>query len=473
MSKKFYVTTAIDYTDDVIHIGHAYQKIVADVVARYHLLLGKEVFFLTGTDEHGGKVENAAEKAGELPKDFADRISAADQKELDSLNISYNRFIRTTDPDHIEIVNGFWKKVKAAGDIYAADYEGLYCGGCEGYITESDLVDGKCPYHPTKKLQTLKEKNYFFRWSKYQEFLEKYIKNHPEFVQPESRRNEMLAFLDRGLKDIPISREKLKWGIPVPGDPSQVIYVWFDALINYISGAPEGFWPADLHLLGKDNTRWHALLWPAMLKSAGLELPKTIYAHGFISLEGKKISKSIGNIIRPSELVQKFGVDAVRYYLLRIKNFEDDGDLSLDKLTEVYNADLANGLGNLVSRVAKLCEKSELKFFLKNQRPLVNKNKKLEEYKFNEALGEIWQKIATLDKIIDTEKPWKLTQNEELRIKNKGPLEETLQLLVAGIREIAVLLEPFLPETSQKIQEQFAGPEIKAGAPLFPRIKKC
>jgi len=464
MSKKFYVTTAIDYTDDVIHIGHAYQKIVADVVARYHRLLGEDVFFLTGTDEHGGKVENAAKKAKELPKDFADRISAADQQEVDSLNISYDRFIRTTDPDHIEVVNDFWKKALAAGDIYAADYEGLYCEGCEGYITESDLADGKCPYHKTNKLQTLKERNYFFRWSKYQEFLENHIKYHPEFVQPESRRNEMLSFLDRGLKDIPISREKLKWGIPVPGDPSQVIYVWFDALINYISGAPEGFWPADLHLLGKDNTRWHALLWPAMLKSVGLELPKTIYAHGFISLEGKKVSKSIGNIIRPSELVEKFGVDAVRYYLLKTKSLEADGDLSIDKLTEVYNADLANGLGNLISRVAKLCESSGFAFDMKDKRPHVEYDEWeiLREYKFNEALGEIWQKIATLDKIIDTEKPWKLEGSR---------LEKALSTLVEGIREAAILLEPFCPKTSHKIQEQFAGPEIKAGAPLFPRIK--
>ena len=468
MTKKFYVTTAIDYTDDVIHIGHAYQKIVADVVARYHRLLGEEVFFLTGTDEHGGKVENAAEKANELPKDFADRISTADQKELGSLNISYDRFIRTTDPDHIDVVNEFWKKVATAGDIYAADYEGLYCEGCEGYVTKSDLVDGKCPYHPTKKLQTLKEKNYFFRWSKYQEFLESCIKNRPEFVQPESRRNEMLAFLGRGLRDIPISREKLKWGIPVPGDPSQVIYVWFDALINYISGAPEGFWPANLHLLGKDNTRWHALLWPAMLKSAGYELPKTIYAHGFISLKGKKISKSIGNVIRPSELVQKFGADAVRYYLLRTKNLGDDGDLSLDKLTGVYNADLANGLGNLVSRVAKLCEKSKITFILNGKRSRVRYDKSLEvaefldEYKFNEALGKIWQKIAKLDKVIDTKKPWKLEGSD---------LEKVLNTLVEGVREVAVLLEPFLPETAKKIQKRFAGPEIKAGEPLFPRIK--
>ena len=471
MSKKFYVTTAIDYTDDVIHIGHAYQKIVADVVARYHRLLGENVFFLTGTDEHGGKVENAAEKANELPKDFADQISTADQKELDSLNISYDRFIRTTDLDHIEVVNEFWKKVAAAGDIYVADYEGLYCEGCEGYITESDLVDGKCPYHPTKKLQVLKEKNYFFRWSRYQEFLESRIKNNLEFVQPKSRRNEMLAFLGRGLKDIPISREKLKWGIPVPEDPSQVIYVWFDALINYISGAPEGFWPADLHLLGKDNTRWHALLWPAMLKSAGYKLPKTVYAHGFISLEGRKISKSLGNIIRPSELVEKFGVGAVRYYLLKTKSLEADGDLSTDKLTEVYNADLANGLGNLCQRVAALTERSKIKY-QKSKIKIKDKKFKgyhnaLEEYKFNEALGEIWKKIAQLDKFIDDKKPWKLLK--EQRTKNKE-LEEILRLLIGGIREITVLLEPFLPETSQKIQEQFTGPEIGAGEPLFPRL---
>jgi len=307
MTKKFYITTAIDYIDDVLHIGHAYQKIVADVLARYHRLLGEKVFFLTGVDEHGGKAEKAAKKAGVDFKKWADKISQADKKELRLLNVSFDRFIRTTDKDHEKNVIDFWHRVEKNGDIYLGKYVGIYCEGCEGFITKKDLIKGRCPFHPTQKPVKLTEKNYFFRWSKYENFLKKHIKSHPEFLQPEARRNEMLSFLDRGLEDIPISRPSVKWGIQVPGDSKHTIYVWFDALINYLSGTPKDLWPADVHMLGKDNVRWHALFWPAMLKSAGYELPKTVYGHGFISLEGKKISKSLGNIIRPSELIAKVG----------------------------------------------------------------------------------------------------------------------------------------------------------------------
>jgi len=452
MTKKFYITTAIDYIDDVVHIGHAYQKIVADVLARYHRLLGKKVFFLTGVDEHGGKAEKAAKKARIDFKKWADKISEVDKKELRLLNVSFDRFIRTTDKDHEKRVVEFWHRVEKNGDVYLGKYVGIYCEGCEGFITKKDLIKGKCPFHPAQEPVKLTEKNYFFRWSKYESFLKKHIKSHPEFLQPEARRNEMLSFLDRGLEDIPISRPSIKWGIKVPGDPKHTIYVWFDALINYLSGVPKGFWPADVHMLGKDNVRWHALFWPAMLKSAGYELPKTVYGHGFISLEGKKISKSLGNIIRPSELATKVGgADPIRYYLLKIKSLGADGDLSLNKLTEVYNADLANGLGNLVARVAKLCQKSGFDFKKGEKNQFYPQVKKaFDSYRLDEALRFIWQKrIAGCDRIIDKEKPWLL--------KGKK-LEAVLQKLVNEIRQIAFNIKPFLPETAdQNLQRREMG----------------
>lgn len=462
MVKKFYVTTAIDYIDDVMHIGHAYQKIVADVLARYHRLLGEKVFFLTGVDEHGGKAEKAAKKAELDFKKWADKISQLDKKELQSLNISFNRFIRTTDKDHKKKVIDFWHKVKKNGDIYLGKYVGIYCEGCEGFITKKDLIKGRCPFHPSQKPVKLSEKDYFFRWSKYEGFLRNHIKNNPEFVQPESKKNEMLAFLERGLEDIPISRPSVKWGIPVPSNPNHTIYVWFDALINYLSGAPKGFWPADLHLLGKDNLRWHALFWPAMLKSAGYKLPKTVYAHDFFTFNGQKISKSLGNVIRPTELVKKFGTDGVRYYFIKYGPISRDVDLTLDKLREAYNADLANGLGNLVARVAKLCDKSGFDFKTTKAQIYPQVKKSLAKFQFDEALSSIWKEIGFCDKLIDREKPWEL--------KGKK-LEVVLQKLVAEIRQISFNLKPFLPETAEKIEKQFKGPKIKSEKPLFPRLK--
>ena len=463
MDKKFYVTTAIDYTNDVIHIGHSYQKIIADVLARYHRLMGDKTFFLTGTDEHGGTSEQAAKKAGKIPKEFVDEISKKDKEQLDLLNISYDRFIRTTDPDHKKTVEEFYKKVEANGDIYKGEYKGFYCTGCESYKNPSEIVDGKCSLHPTRELEEINEENYFFKWSKYADFLKKHILDNPDFIKPESQRKNMLGFLEQGLEDIAISRpiEKVSWGIPVPGDPKQTIYVWFDAIINYVSGAPD-FWPADVHILGKDNVRWHALLWPAMLKSAGYELPKTIYGHGFINLNGEKISKSRGNVIRPNELVEKFGVDAVRYYFIKYGPLIEDVDISLDKIKEVYNSDLANGLGNLISRIAKLCENSGFEFENKKINKLDdNVAKSLDEFRFDKALKIIWEKITTTDQYINTNEPWKLKGEE---------LKKILTYSVNSLATIAYCLLPFLPETAQKIEKQFKGPKIKSGAPLFPRI---
>jgi len=473
LKRKFYITTAIDYTNDTIHIGHIYQKVIADVLARYHRMIGDKVFFLTGIDEHGGKVEEAAAQAGfaDKEKEFVDQIALSDKKEQESIGISFDRFIRTTDPDHVDFCLEFWKKVERSGDIYQGDYDGVYCGGCEGYLTKSDLKDNKCPYHPNQELKIIKEKNYFFRWSKYTNFLREHINSHQEFIWPDYRRNEMLSFIEQGIQDIPISRSNIKWGIPVPNDPTQTIYVWFDALINYLSGAPEGFWPANIHILGKDNTRWHALFWPAMLKSAGFELPKTILVNGFLSLNGQKISKSLGNIIRTSELVEQFGADAIRYYLLKSKPIDTDGDISLNKIKEIYNADLANGLGNLVQRIARLCDikgySPQVPLATSLCNPLENAGYKthLEKIELNLALEEIWRQIKLTDALVNQERLWE---------KSKEKVKIGLKDAVRNLVDIAYALKPFLPQTAEKIESIFRPnkniSKITPEESLFPKI---
>jgi len=472
---RFYITTALDYTNDVIHIGHAYQKVLADVLARYHRKQGDKTFFLTGTDEYGSTNERAAAAAGKKPKEYVDEIAAEYKRQLDALNISYDRFIRTTDPDHIKTVRKFYLKIRENGDIYKGNYTGRYCVSCESYKTEREVVNGGCELHPTRKLEKVSEENYFFRWSKYETFLKAHLKNNPEFIQPESRRKEMLAFLDQGLKDLTISRQKERvgWGIPVPDDPDQVIYVWFDALINYISGAPH-FWPADIHILGKDNVRWHTLLWPAMLKSAGYDLPTTIYAHGFLTLNGKKISKTLGNIIRPGELIKKYkGADPVRYYLLAKFSPAEGGDFSEKGLVETYNADLANGLGNLVSRVAKMAEGENLEklkqYAATAKAPSLWEEVgwKLEKYDFPGALNLIWFNISALDRWITQKRPWDATGKARLKAMGK--------IIIAGeglrgLLEIVEALEFFTPETAEKIKKQFSGGKIVPAPPLFPRL---
>lgn len=476
---KFYITTAIDYVNDTIHIGHAFQKVAADVLARYYrIVVGKDnVFFLTGTDEYGKKSEQAAKETKVLPREFVKKISDSDQEQQDSLNISYNRFIRTTDKDHTKVAQEIWKRVDKNGDIYLGEYVGLYCEGCEAYYNEGDLKNGHCHFHPSLVIKKVSEKNYFFRWSKYKEFLINHIKNNPDFVVPKARRNEMLEFAE-DIKDIPISRSDFTWGVPIPGDPQQVIYVWFDALTNYLTGIGfiedkslfKKFWPADVHILGKDNVRWHALLWPAMLKSAGIELPKTILVNSFLQLNGQKISKSLGNIVRPTDWTKKYGTDAVRYYLLRYCPISEDSDISEEKLKNAYNSDLANGLGNLVSRVAKLCETANYTHLRSKEGISVHLiaieeySEALSEFRFHDALSFVWNKISELDKFINTEKPWELLKTSDKRLK------AILAHSVDQIQEISVLLEPFLPETAKKIEEQFKGPKITSQSPLFPRI---
>lgn len=467
--KKFYITTAIDYVNDTIHLGHIFQKVVADVLARYHRERNgdENVFFLTGTDEYGQKAEKAAKESGMPTQEFVRKISASDKEQQDSVNISYDRFIGTTDEDHTKVAQEIWKRVEENGDIYLGKYEGLYCEGCEAFYTEKDLVDGKCPFHPNLEIKKVTEENYFFKWSRYKDFLIDYLQNNPDFVVPEARRKEMVAFA-KDIKDIPISRTNFSWGIPVPNHPGHVMYVWFDALTNYLTGAgflenPElfsKFWPADVHILGKDNARWHALLWPAMLKSAGIELPKTVLVNGFLSLNGQKISKSLGNIIRPTDWVEKYGTDAVRYYLLRYTTVTEDGDVSEEKLIQAYNSDLANGLGNLVARVAKLCESNNISEEKSDFTISEEVAELITNYKLNEALSYIWGQISDTDRLINLQKPWTLEGEE---------LEKSVKELVLHIKQVAHNLKPFMPETSEKILQQFSG-EIKSAPPLFPRI---
>lgn len=481
-SGKIFITTAIDYTNDVVHVGHAYQKILADCLARYYRLEkgDKNVFFLTGTDEHGGNIEESAQKKRKSPKEFVDEIVGEDKKQWKGLNISYDRFIRTTDEDHKKTVEEFWKKSLLAGDIYKGTFQGLYCLGCESYKTTSEIVDEKCPLHVTKTLQKEEEENYFFRWSKYQSFLEDFFKKRSHFVIPHSSQHEMESFLaSPGIADIPISRpkEKLSWGIMVPDDSTQVIYVWFDALINYYTGAiKKGFWPVSpsalrggnddtiiIHIIGKDILRWHALLWTTMLKSVGLRLPDRIYSHGFINLNGQKISKSLGNVIRPSELVDQFGTDAVRYFFLKYGPLTDDIDISIDRIKEVYNSELADGLGNTISRLAKLCETSGFITFKIEISSSVTSSvaDRIKDFHFHDALEIIKVAINLVNKSIDDKKPWNLRGDELYRF---------LQIQVNHILQIAIDLAPFMPETSEKIIAQFIQIKIKAQKPYFPKM---
>lgn len=461
MQNKFFVTTAIDYANDVVHIGHSYQKILADALARYHRILGDKTFFLTGTDEHGQKVEKVAKENGKDPKEYVDYIASLDKNEWKSLDISYDRFIRTTDPDHIKFAQKFYLKSKKNGDIYLAKYKGLYCEGCENFLTESELKDGRCPFHPHLKPIKIEEENYFFRLSKYQGFLLKHLEKHPEFVWPESKRNEVITFIKNGLKDFSVSRQGVKWGIPVPDDSKHTIYVWFDALINYLTfGEEKGCWPADVHVLGKDNLRFHAIYWPAMLKSAGYPLPKTILVHDFISLNGQKISKSLGNIIRPSELTSKFGSDAIRYFFLKYGPLTSDVDINLEKIKDVYNSELANGLGNLVSRLSKLGEIAKIEIAEEKTNFYQEVKNYLDSFKVNLALEFLWQKISEVDLSINQNQLWENTKEKRSIIVN----------LIKETRKIAFNLSPFTPQSAEKIQSQLAGKIKKNKESLFPRL---
>jgi len=473
--KGFYLTTSIAYTNAPPHVGFALELIQADVVARYHRILGDRVFFLTGTDEHGAKITKAAEKAGNSPEEFTNKISSQFRELTRVLNLSNDDFIRTTDQKrHWPVVQYFWQKLVENGDIYKKKYKGVYCVGCEAFITKKDLVDGKCRIHQ-KEPETVEEENYFFKLSKYSEKIGKTIKKSEVEIIPEERKNEMLSFVGQGLEDVSFSRPRkdLKWGVPVPGDNSQTLYVWADALVNYISalGGLGGdnfkkYWPPDIHFLGKDILRFHATIWLGMLLSLGLPLPKTIFVHGFISSAGQKMSKSLGNVVDPFELVSKYGIDAVRYFLLREIPSTDDGDFTYDKFEKRYNSDLAGGLGNLVARVVTIADKSGIQPSKQvkdaKMRAILNKTKKnykktLGEFKFSEVLVLIWDLIGFCDRHIEKEKPWQAGSNQK----------EVIGDLLLVIKGIAEMIDPFLPEASQKIKNQLK--TIKS-EPLFPRI---
>mgnify|MGYP001565342107 CR=1 FL=1 len=464
MKQKFYVTTAIDYPSANPHIGHAYQKVVADIIARWHKLRGEDVWFLTGTDEHGKKIEKIAEEKGKKPKEFVDELSKKFKEAWKSLNIEPSRFIRTTDKDHEKLVQEVIKKCFENGDIYKGKYEGLYCTGCEAYYTEKDLIDGVCPIHK-RAVEKIKEESYFFRLSKYQKFLLDLYKKNPEFILPKERRNEIISRVKEGLNDLSISRTSFKWGIQFPLDKNHITYVWFDALFNYISGSGKNqkYWPADLHLLGKDNSWFHCVYWPAFLKSAEYKMPKTIFVHGFLKFNNQKISKSLGNAISPKILAEKYGTDTIRYFLCRQFPFADgsDGDFDEKAIVERHNNELADKLGNLVSRVSALAEKYGTE---KCENKLLKKlnTKKIEKlfdnFEFDKVLNEIFAFIDKCNEYVQIKKPWETHD------------KKVLYELAESIKEIAKLLFPFMPETSEKITKQFSTTKIKKSEILFRKI---
>lgn len=523
MKKKFYITTPIYYVNAKPHIGSAYPTIMADTLARFHRLAGENVFFLTGTDENSQKNVQAAEAEGENDVvAYLDRMSAAWRMTWDTLRITNDDFIRTTEPRHQQGVVQFFNRVRSSGDIYKGFYEGLYCIGCEAFITEKELVEGLCPDHK-KPPVALKEENYFFKASRYKETILKHIENNPEFIEPASRRNEVVSYITAAFGDISISRgwktsenvAGVTVGIPVPGDESQALYVWFDALINYLTGIGFGsneqtfqkYWPADVHVVGKEITKFHCALWPAMLLSAGLPLPKKVYAHGWLTVDGQKMSKSLGNIIDPLKVVGEFGLDTLRYFLLREFTWGGDGDFSFARLQERYQSDLANGIGNVSRRILTLGEKAVKQHKLVAACPpeacgqLCKTIQEATERRWQaydvafEALRpdlatiEVWKYIQVLDEQLERTKPWELKEDQ--------PVEEWAAVLypfLEGLRQLVWMLRPILPDTCEALFRSLGqwtwskdrafdegrqwgllsikGLDINRGNVLFPRLEK-
>jgi methionyl-tRNA synthetase len=511
LEKTFYVTTPIYYVNAEPHIGHAYSTIVADTLNRFYQCLGYTTRFQTGTDEHGEKVVQAAQKEGLEPKEYADRISDSFRRIWPDLNIHPDRFIRTTEADHIRVVTYILNKVYAGGDIYFSEYEGQYCLGCERFYTERELVDGLCPDHQTKPT-LVKEANYFFRMSAYQDWLIDHIQKNPDFIRPERYRNEALSFLSEPLEDLCISRPKsrLSWGIPLPFDADYVTYVWLDALINYLSGLdyPEGnlfprFWPSVQHIIAKDILKPHGIYWPTMLKAAGVEPYQHLNVHGYWNIEQTKISKTLGNVVRPKALIDQFGTDGVRYFFLREMVFGLDAHFSEEAMIQRINADLANNFGNCFSRSLAMIEKyfsgivpepkeiGSAEKDLKNLTLQVQETVKMESQRlaFHKSLMSIWELIDEINKYIDTQAPWALAKDPE----KKPRLMTVLYTLAETLRQISLLLFPFMPQTSIQMRQQLGmrvkedapiwsetmawgsfspGTHIQKGPALFPRIEK-
>ena len=506
-NKPYYITTAIAYTSRKPHIGNSYEIVLSDALARFKRMQGYDVFFQTGTDEHGQKIEEYAANAGVSPKEYVDGVAAEIKAICDCLNTTYDKFIRTTDKDHEEAVQKIFKKLYDKGDIYKSEYEGWYCVPCESFFTDSQLVDGKCP-DCGREVRKEKEEAYFFKMSKYQKQLEEYIEANPNFIYPESRKKEMINnFIKPGLQDLCVSRSTFKWGVPVPFDDKHVIYVWIDALSNYITGLGydtennsemfNKYWPADVHIIGKDILRFHTIYWPIMLMALDIPLPKQVFGHPWLLSGNDKMSKSRGNVIYADDLCDRFGVDAVRYYLLSEMPHAQDGTITYETIIERFNSDLANTLGNLVNRTVAMNTKyfdgviqdsscaEEIDNELKEMAlgTLAKVTKLLDTYKVSDALSEIFDLAKRCNKYIDETMPWALAKDEE----KKARLGTVLYNLLEGIRFIAVLLKPFMPETSDKILEQIGtdvntldslsefgatrvGAKVGVATPLFSRL---
>jgi len=483
--KKYFITTPVYYVNDKPHIGHAYTSVAADVLARFHKLQGDDVFFLMGTDEHGLKIQKKAEEAGKDPQKFVDEISAGFKELWEKLDIKYDAFIRTTDEKHKTAVQKVLQTLFDKGAIYKGEYAGLYCVGCEQFKSESDLVNGRCPDHDTD-CEIVKEESYLLKMETLQEELIEKIENDEFKIRPEKYKKEILSFLTKEkLKDVSISRKNVKWGIPLPFDAEHTTYVWFDAFLSYLTGLDWNgeflrlnlknkdlalkmdFWPADVQLIGKDILRVHATIWPIMLLHLGIELPKLLFTHGHLLSGGRKMSKTIGNVIGVDEMLEKFGVDGTRYLLMSAGTFGEDVDVTMERLMEKYNADLANGLGNLLSRVLRLAQNFQFQSPPKADQPRAEISndsifKNIENFEFEKSLEKIWNMVREDDKFVEENKPWELVKVNEDKFK------EVMKKLISDLYLISELLVPFMPDTAGKIKKAL---ETKEPVALFPRIK--